>query len=38
MKSDTDIVALRQPESADDPLTGIGALGVRRTPLRANKS
>ena len=38
MKNDTDIIALRQPESVDDPLAGIARDGARRmlaTALRA---
>ena len=30
MTNDTDIIALRQPESMDDPLTGIARDGARR--------
>jgi len=30
MKNDTDIIALRQPESVDDPLTEIARDGARR--------
>ncbi len=30
MESDTDIIALRQPESVDDPLTEIARDGARR--------
>ncbi len=30
MKNDTDIIALRQPESVDDPLTEIARAGARR--------
>jgi len=30
MKNDTEIIALRQPESVDDPLTEIARVGARR--------
>ena len=35
MTNDTDIIALRQPESVDDPLTEIARDGVRRMLVAA---